>query len=515
MSNIFQQQTHKRIPKRNNFDLSHERKFSMNMGKLTPILCHEVLPNDTLKLSSQFLMRFAPMLAPIMHKVDVYTHFFFVPNRILWDGFKDFINGGEDGEQNPAHPYVKVNSLPSGSIGDFMGLPLEYYQQENISALPLAAYTMIYDEYYRDQNLIEPINVPLVDGDNSGLLNLDYSSSPLNRAWEHDYFTSCLPFTQKGDDVQIAISSEGLIPISYDYNSPDVVIDNNGSILTSTNPVTDNFFVSNGNLYSSISQNLNIDNSDNLFVDLQATNLITVNELRQAIALQQYLELNARGGTRYVETLMSHFGVKSSDARLQRPEYLGGGKSHIAISEVLQTSQSETTPQGNMAGHGISTGESHEFNAYFEEWGYVIGIMSVMPKTQYMQGLPRHFQRFDKLDYYWESFAKLGEQAVYNKELYAKHSQPDGIFGYLPRYSEYKFVPNTAHGDFRTSLLHWHLGRIFEDEPALNEGFITCKPSDRIFAVIEDDLHHIWVHMYNSMYSKRLIPYFSVPSGLV
>lgn len=514
-------------PEKNVFDLSHEHKLSLQMGKLTPIFCQDVLPGDTFTVQAQTMLRFAPMLAPIMHRVNVFTHFFFVPNRILWSGWQDFITGGQTYTEERIAPYIKLDGeqVNSGSLANYIGLPVSTITGQKINALPFAAYFKIYDDYYRDQNLIEPKFVELTDGNNTSpdlLHNILQRDSLLSRAWEHDYFTSCLPFTQKGDDVMISVSSETSLTPTFNYSEQDI-IRTVGNTPVHGGGTENPLEVEQGSLSGKLKvlnendgdwKNASVDNSKNLSFDLSGTNLITVNELRVAMQLQKWLELNARGGSRYIETILVHFGVTSSDARLQRPEYLGGGISKVAISEVLQNSQSDDTPQGTMAGHGITVGESHNFKAFFEEHGFVIGIMTVMPKTAYQQGIPRMFSKLDKLDYYWKTFANLGEQAILNKEVYVNHSAPEKTFGYLPRYSEYKYINNRVSGDFATDLDFWHLGRIFEEDPNLNEEFINCDASNRIFAVTSDEYDHLWCHVYFDVWASRPIPFFSTPSSL-
>lgn len=499
-------------PNRNRFDLSHERKFSLDMGRLVPIMVQEVLPGDSFNVVNQQLIRFAPMLAPIMHKCDVYTHYFFVPNRILWSQWDEFISGNNGENPQPALPFMYVDHANAGSIADYLGLPVgEYSTAQQVQLLPFAAVNKVYNEFYRDQNLIEPLVDTLIDGEQTTYQYM-LDKPPYRRAWEHDYFTSCLPWTQKGEEVLLTFDTEEVIPIEYTPNGkPDIVRNDEGAPILWNGDLK---HFNDGGLYTyndPDSKAASIDNSDKLSIDLSGSYLMSVNQLRQAMALQRWLELNARAGSRYIETILAHFGVKSDDARLQRPEYLGGGKSNVQFSEVLQMSQSDTTPQGTMAGHGINYGESHEFKSYHKEHGYIIGFMSIRPKTNYQQGLPRHFSKNSRFDYFWNILAHLGEQEVKNKELYVNHSDPDGAFGYLPRYSEYKYIPSTVHGDFTNSLDFWHMGRIFENEPFLNKDFIECTPTKRIFAVTDDEVHNIWCHLYQSVKATRPIPVFSTP----
>ncbi len=510
-------------PKRNFFDLSHERKFSFDMGQLVPIMCQEVLPGDTFNVINQQLLRFAPMLAPIMHKVEVYTHYFFVPNRLVWDNWDEFITGNNGEAPAPAFPYILLPtaspldppSVASGSLADYLGCPVGHYtiQDENVNAMPIAAYNLIWNEYYRDQNLQEPLPFQLQDGDNTGDFGVLFRGKPQKRAWEHDYFTSALPWTQKGEEVLLTFDTEADISPEFNPYGTQVVKEQGENTPFSLDGHLGNY--NNGSLWNedgnAFRTAVNLDVSDSLSIDLSGTYLMSVNQLRQAMALQRWLELNARAGSRYIETILAHFGVRSDDARLQRPEYLGGGKSNVAFSEVLQMSESNNTPQGTMSGHGINYGESHEFKAYFKEHGLVIGIMSVRPRTSYQQGIPKLFLKNDKFDYFWNLLAHLGEQPIENRELYVNHPEPAGTFGYIPRYSEYKYINSSVHGDFTNSLDFWHAGRIFSTPPNLNEDFISCDPTDRIFAVTDDEVHSLWCHLYQQVKATRPIPVFSTP----
>lgn len=490
--------------KSNTFNLSHERKFSMNMGDLVPILCLECVPGDQFKLTTSQLVRFAPLVAPIMHQVSVYTHFFFVPNRLVWSNWEGFITGGEDGNNASVFPTIdKINIGTAGSLDDYMGLPLSSAGTKRFSAIPFAAYQEIYSEYFRDENLIARPAYTLTDGDNN--TNETALMTIRKRAWQHDYFTSALPWTQKGSEATIPL---GVIDTINFVDSAD---------LFGTGVATEIQAIHPGGAAS---------NTSNIqaFTGAGGTpanswepaefnvNSTTINDLRNAFRLQEWLEKNARGGSRYIESILAHFGVRSSDARLQRPEFLGGSSTPMTISEVLQTSAtaSEPTPQGNMAGHGLSAGANGGINYYCEEHGFIIGIMSVLPKTAYQQGIPKHFLKFDKFDYYWPSFAHLGEQEILNKELYvANDGLDDNVFGYTPRYAEYKYMNSSVHGEFKTTLDFWHLGRIFSSRPALNQTFIECTPDTRIFANPSGE--QLYVHLYHNLKARRKMPYFGTP----
>lgn len=497
-------------PKKNAFDLSHDFKFSGDMGNLIPILVNECVPGDSYKISCEAMVRFAPMIAPIMHRVDVSMHYFFVPNRIVWDGWQDFIVSNTDNV--PPYPYITFNGDPDGSYAKFlnyMGVPLRAAgtgagQNAFLNALPFAAYQCVYNEYYRDQNLIPSVTYKLENGTNDA--NIGELCALRKRAWEHDYFTASLPFAQKGQAVGVPIGTiEG---------------DARVSINTNINPGYNSMFIGNtgGALYAWQqvgSGTPNPGSTGAVYAETDGLSVApgTINDLRRAMRLQEWLEKNARGGTRYVENILMHFGVRSSDARLQRPEYITGVKSPIVISEVLNTTGEQTgLPQGNMAGHGIGVTSGNYGKYYCEEHGYIIGIMSVMPKTAYQQGIPRTYLKKDNLDYFWPSFANIGEQEVYQQELYAYETNAEDTFGYVPRYAEYKYMPSRVAGEFVSSLDYWHLGRIFANNPSLNQTFIECDPAatKRIFAV-EEGADSLYCHVYNKIQAVRPMPKFGTP----
>lgn len=502
-------------PKRNVIDLSHEVKLSCNFGQLIPFMCLDVVPGDTFQNQTEMLIRVAPMLAPLMHRVNVYTHFFFVPNRLIWDNWEEFITGGEDGQSNIVHPYtVFTNSVDKeGSLADYFNYPTPVGSSGQYSAdvLPLRAYELIWNEYYRDQNLQEAIEINKGDGQ-----DLTTSHDIKYRCWEKDYFTSALPWTQRGGEVILPLGTEADVVYNRIPGQMQKLIGSNGT------PVAYNgdLRVNDGNLETQVqgagSDIVDLDPNGTLKADLSEASAVTINELRRASRLQQWLERNAVGGARYIEQIFAHFGVKSSDSRLQRPEFLGGGKQPVMISEVLQTSQTtsgeDASPLAQMAGHGVSVGSSNQFKKFFEEHGWVIGILSIMPRTGYQQGLPRRYRRFDKFDYYFPEFAHLGEQPVYNYELYGANgngTDMDTVFGYQSRYAEYRYVPSTSHGQFKTTLNYWHLNRVFNNKPVLNEEFVSCDPKksdlNRIFAV-EDVDDHFYVQLYNKLSALRPMP---------
>lgn len=506
-------------PKRNAFDLAHERKFSCNMGDLVPIMCEEVVPGDSFRNRTEFILRLAPLVAPMMHRVNVYTHFFFVPNRLVWDEWQDFITGGVDGTLSPVHPYITtglldtVDGLDVGGVADYLGLHVNQADipgSGTVNSLPLRAYQLIFNEFYRDPNLETELAINKESGaeDTGDSIIL---AALRKRCWEHDYFTSALPWTQRGNEVSLPLGTEA--PLLYDYTQGETVLRNTatGGIYAGTSP-SNTQAINDGDLRAD-GYTLDVDVTSHTTADLANATSATLNDLRTAVHLQRWLERNARSGSRYIEQMFSHFGVMSSDARLQRPEYLGGGKSPVVVSEVLQTGETGTNPQGNLAGHGIAVGNTHEFKKFFEEHGFVIGIMSVMPRTAYGQGVRRFFTKTDKFDYFWPEFAHLGEQEVYTREIWYDNDVADtDVFGYSSRYAEYKFVPDSIHGDFYGTLDHWHMARQFSALPQLNESFTRSNPTHRVFADTTPTNHKVYVQCYNDLKALRPMPTFGTPT---
>ena len=497
-------------PGKNKFDLSREVKQTGNMGMLYPCFIQDVVPGDSYRVNTQQMIRFSPLLAPMMHNVDFKLDFFFVPYRIIFDEWKDFITGGEDGNDLPSYPRFKVNQtfannfLHKGSLADYLGVPptktssnatggawsnisSTAENQQEISALPFRAYQLIWHEYFRDQN----VGSEIVQYTNSGI---ETSATVHNRVctlrrsnWEKDYFTSALPFLQRGGEVVLPILDMG---IASDYFDGSVVGDG-----VNSDPVPS-------------------------LID----NHLSILELRKASALQRWLELMARAGSRYREQIHAIFGERIPDYTVQVPQYLGGGKTPIMISEVLstyaqttspQTEGSTDRPQGDMTGHGLGLGDNIGFQQSFQEHGIILGLCRVIPKSSYIQGLSRFWQKFDKFDHYFPQFANLGEQEIFDKELYVKGNSDDsGIFGYQQRYAEYKYSHNRVAGDFRDSLAHWELSRRFTGHQTLNQSFIECDPQEtsRIFAITDDNEDKLWISLYHKVDALRPMPYHSNPS---
>lgn len=501
-------------PRSSKFDLSHERKFSMKMGDLVPIMLQEIVPGDSFRASSEVFMRFAPMLAPIMHRVEGTIHHFFVPNRLTWNSWEDFITGGEDGTLNPAFPTVEITDsrksefFSDGTLADFLGVApvpdgVTITDTIHINHLPFRAYAMIYNEYYRDQTLNPELPIYLGDG-NDNTPTWTSAMRLRKRSWEKDYFTSALPWAQRGGEVVLPVT------VGPDTN---YLKTSDGTNLTSGTPGLNGPGDDSGYLFDGDGTPLNM--------EMDGTS-VSINELRKSYRLQEWLEKNARAGSRYIEQILSHFGVRSSDSRLQRPEYLGGGKFRVQISEVLNTTgiiddtkPAEGNVQGYMSGHGISVGKDNGFTRKFEEHGFILSILSVIPRTAYQDGIPRIYHKFDKFDYAWPEFANIGEQEIQNQELFANYGGTDderkATFGYQSRYSEYKYGLSSVHGAFRNELDYWHLGRKFTSPPALNGTFVQANPDTRIFNVIDPTEDHLYCQVYNKVSAIRPLPYFGTP----
>lgn len=467
--------------KRSKHSLSHYRLLSCDMGKLVPIACFDVLPGDTIQMATSLLLRVAPLVTPVMHPVSVRVHHWFVPNRLLWDNWEEFITGGPDGMNSSVHP-TKTGTVNAGQAADYLGVPLGAGMTYN--ALPLRAYVKIFNEFYRDQDLVTAGSETTADGNDS-------TTSAVLRdiMWEKDYLTSSRPWEQKGPTITIPLGT-----------SAPLVFSETGATPGTRNLVRDTAAT------NSAVQVLEAGTADASIVgiaDLSTASAITINKLREAAALMRWEENRARGGSRYPEYLRV-LGVRSSDARLQRPEYLGGGKQTIQFSEVLQTGTDGTNPIGTMRGHGISALRSNRFRRFFEEHGWVISLLSVRPKTIYTNGQERMFNRTTKFDYYQKELQHLGSQAVLNKEAYALHATPLGTFGYQDRYDEYRRKESGVSGEFATTVLNsWHMARDFAAAPALNASFVTCNPTTRNFASATND--PLYVMARHSIQARRLV----------
>lgn len=528
-----------RKPTRSLFELDHEKRISFKMGQLVPVFISETIPNDTFKCNTEIMLRLAPLLAPIMHRVNVFVHYFFVPNRLLWEDWELFITNGRLGtETPPVPPYVHIDTqgalgldlFDNGSLWDYLGgepitdAEAATYTQVALHMMPFAAYWKCWYDYYRDRNYVADVDfLPMASGGNGGMIVGDAASilTLRERDYQKDYFTSALPWTQRGDEVLMPLVGSGTVALNLPLTGGMEV----KNAATGANIVGPNTLqVDAGGVLEAITGNINavIDPNGQLEANLSSSG-VSINDLRRSIRLQEWLERNALAGSRYNESIMAHFARKTSDARLQRAQYLGGGKVTVKISEIVTTAWSQDgaandVPPANMAGHGLTFGNTNRFTYNCEEHGFVIGIMSVMPNTAYMQGVPRMFvQRNTFLEYPWPAFAHLGEQPVYKYELYKSVAnltddpETNPVFGYQSRYADWKYIPNSSHGDFRDSLDFWHLTRKFSSSPSLGFQFCNFETDlpDRVFAV--SGVQTLWAYVYNKASVLRSLPYYGTP----
>ena len=538
------------------FNRSHGYKTAMPVGKLIPFFVDEVLPGDTFNLKTAMLARLSTPIVPFMDNLYIRTFYFFVPNRLIWEHW-EAMNGDQKSGPTASTDYLvpmanisvagSSGALNIGSIGDYMGLPIGIVNATNdlkVSELPLRAYTLIWNEWFRDENLQNAVNIDqdtgrfyagdqVISPSNVSSSRVVYSATPLPVAKFHDYFTSALPWPQKGPGVEISLG--GSVPAVIDIESS---LTPNGTPTFGSGRFSGTLGTKQGSSESNVvhwsGQNgnssttlgwvdpaLKINVSGTGTVDLSQSTPISINDLRQAFQIQKLYERDARGGTRYTEILRSHFGVVSPDARLQRPEYLGGGKSRINVNPVQQTSstdESSGTPQGNLAAYAVGFDSRHCFTKSFVEHGWIIGLVCVQSDLTYQQGVNRMWSRKARFDYYWPVFAHLGEQAILNKEIYAQgNAQDDEVFGYQERYAEYKYFPSLITAQLRstssTPLDVWHLAEKFETLPKLNSTFIQdATPIERVVAVTDEP--PIILDAWFDMKCVRPMPVYSTP-GLV
>lgn len=488
---------------RSRFDLSYTKKFDCDMGQLIPVMCDECVPGDIWRIGNEFVIRYQPLVAPILHGVKCYVHYFFVPYRILWDDWEEFITGGVDGDFTIPVPSVAHRSLfAKGTLMDYFGFPTVIPETSSAinlnggqgpNVFPWLSYNAIYDEYYRDQNLEDEL------GDYSGTFSPEYvgklhhygpgngsagiSNAIKYRAWTKDYFTSATPWQQRGTAPALPITGQ----TSAVFNSPNGAVMTTlpngqpvGIIATSPAGSSDLSLDVNGTVAvgTAINSTLNVALSNR--VDLSTASTFDIADLRVAFQIQKWLERNARAGARYTEFIRAHFPAFPRDDRLQRPEYIGGTANPIIFSEVLQTSMTVEgeSPQGNLAGHGISVNKGHVGTYHVKEFGLIMGIMSVMPTPAYQQGIDRQWLRRTKFDYYFPEFAHLSEQAIQRQEIYflndhAGANTDEIIFGYQGRYNEMRIKRDLVCNNMRDTLDYWHLGRQFSSAPLLNQSFLS------------------------------------------
>lgn len=504
---------------RSKFNRTHTHKTTFNASYLIPFFIDEALPGDTFECKSTLFGRLATPIVPIMDNMYIDTFYFAVPNRLLWENWEKF-NGAQDNPGDSTDyliPTIKspAGGWPVGSLSDYFGLPTNVDNLE-VSSLWHRAYNMIYNEWFRDENLQDSVDVPKGDGPDS-----DSTFKLLKRGKRHDYFTSCLPFPQKGPGVEIPLSGNAPVYGVDGVNAKFQKISNPSILNIATRGgVNPDLYVVGGPGESGMQwPTKSVMPQSALYADMSDVTSATINSLRQAFQIQRILEKDARGGTRYVEILKCHFGVTAPDFRLQRPEYLGGGTQPVYIKPVEQTSSTDsTTPQGNLAGYGIISTKEMAFKKSFVEHSVIIGLCCVRGDITYQQGINRMFNRKTRFDYYWPSLAHLGEQAVLSKEIYADGTPDDEkVFGYQERFAEYRYKPSQITGKLRStdpqSLDVWHLAQKFDNRPVLSAEFIQdATPVNRVIAV-QNEPQFIF-DAYIKLYCSRPMPLYSVP-GLV
>jgi hypothetical protein len=500
-----------KMRKRYKHNLSHTNKLSANMGELIPINMYEALPLDSIKQNVSALVRFAPLAAPLMHKVDIKIHSFFVPYRLLWneDGasFEDFITGGSDGNDSTTHPYKDLSAVTTnrGDLLDYLGVP-PGAQPDDYNILYARAYSLIWNEYYRDIDLQTELTIDTTSGADTT------TNTTLQKVtWEKDYFTTSRPWEQKGDAVSLPLGTSADIKYGTNINGTST---GNDKFVVVEDGSTDEMRYGNtkGGAIAG-----NISGDHNLYADLSNATSATINQLREAIALQKYKEARALYGDRYVDYLR-YLGASPSDARLQRPEYLGGGKQTMQISEIIQsapTTSGDDAGVGDLKGHGISALRSNTWMKFFNEHGIVMTLMCVKPEAVYSQSIRKELFRATKEDYFQQELQHIGQTEVQNREVYYGHTTPKGTFGYQDPYDEYRSIPNQVAGEFRDGgdYEHWTLSREFASDPSLNSAFVTCTPSTRIFA--DTTATQLQINTYSQINARRIVHPNGKPMGLL
>lgn len=519
--------------RRTKFDRSHVYKTTFNSGKLIPVFVDEVLPGDTTRMSVNYFARLATPIKPIMDNIYLDWFFFFVPNRLVWDHWQNFCFEQEDPDDSTDYVIPTVSATANsdnnyvGSLWDYFGLPVNTTNNlSGISALPFRAVYLIWNEWFRDENLQKSVKIQ--KGDTNEVLNSARASeqpawlftSGFNivpglacppRGKRHDYFTSALPWTQKGPGVDISLT--GNAPIMATTNTeptphaPGIYVARDGASSTRFAAMT----------WDTAPSNVG---SGSVYADLSDVSAITINGLRTAFQMQKFYERLARGGSRYTEVLRSFFGVVSPDARLQRPEFLGSFTKMVMVNPIAQTSATDnTSPQGNLSAYGVTASDFHGFTKSFVEHGYIIGFVCARADLTYQQGINKMWLRSTVYDFYWPTFAHLGEQAIELREIYAQGTEADTtVFGYQERYAEYRYKPSQITGKFRSSVTGgnldvWHLSQFFSNAPTLNEEFIMENPPVKRIIAVQDEPEFL-LDIGFRYTTVRPMPMFGTP-GLV
>lgn len=542
---------------RSKFDMSHSIKTTFNVGDLVPFDVMEILPGDTFNVETNTLTRIQTLLTPIMDDLYLDVYYFFVPNRLVWEHWKEFNGENTKSAWYPTTTYtipqilIKSNASLSGSILDYMGVPTNTVSSSQngyslgVNSLPVRAYNLIWNEWFRDQNLQDPILVSTNDSNTYYSPDRSYSGGAVLKVNKyHDYFTSALPSPQKGPDVTISMLGNDKLPVFADIDSHSY--SNRGLEFTQTNgrPSGHGYYdliisppnAVGGTSYVQGKINNSPTNSDdmigispsNLWADINGTSVATINELRLAFATQQLYELDARGGTRYVEIIKSHFGVTSPDARQQRPELLSYQHLPISVNQVVQQSgTTDTSALGDIAGLSVTADSSKGFVKSFTEHGYVIGLCCARYKHSYQQGINRMWSRRTRFDYYWPVFANIGEQPILNKEIYHNYSlsksndlqqnENDEVFGYQEAWAEYRYIPNRVSGEMRSNykqpLDAWHLADEYSSLPKLSSDWIEEShiTFDRVLAVGSELSAQLFMDIFLKIEATRPMPMYSVP----
>ena len=529
---------------RSTFNRDHSVKTSFNVGDIVPFFVEEVLPGDTFDITTSKVVRMPSLLTPIMDNLYLDTYYFFVPNRLCWTHWRELMGENTQSAWIPTVEYqVPQITAPAGgwsigTIADYFGIPTGIANL-SVNALPFRAYALICNEWFRDENLSDPLNIPVDDatvaGVNTGTFVTDVAKGglPYKAAKYHDYFTSCLPGPQKGPDVKIPVAAGGKTPVvALNEQVPNLDTTNYAMQVGWVKSGSNNLVVGNaqkiGNIGSYADDFAALSTGDivaptNLWAVEADPVAATINQLRMAFQIQKLYERDARGGSRYIEILKSHFGVTSPDARLQRPEYLGGNRIPIVIDEIRQTSATSEagTPQGTPTGQSRTTDVHHDVKKSFVEHGFIIGVMVARYDHTYQQGLDRFWSRKDRFDYYWPVFANIGEQAVLNKEIYAQGTaEDDEVFGYQEAWADYRYKPSRVTGEMRSkapqSLDIWHLADDYSARPSLSDSWIREDSGtvNRVLAVSEANSNQLWCDIFVKNRATRPMPLYSIP-GLI